>query len=295
MVDFAPMNSTDQDLSIEQAGEDRPAPPAPPPLPTVAIGTARPIGRRLTLLWISPHDPPEACIQSWLRAHRPDDGWDVRVLTNRDGWLYQDAMEALWAHVAEPEWAVMEIAKLEVVSSVGGFVVSADSFCERALSAPSAAAPDKPQIDFFNMADALVGFENEGTRPGTIGSVFLGGVKNSEFFGRCLELAGKMFREAPMTSAGVGTFARFLGSPLLTQVYGEMIQERACREKKLLRALPARLFSPVDPRGAPAIGAHPVFARAQFASVKGMNHLRKWPCQCQKCRNTVQMIRPPWG
>jgi hypothetical protein len=255
--------------------------------------TTRPIARRLSILWVSPHDPPEKCIASWKEHHTESEGWDVRVITNRDGWLHQDIMDALWKHAHEPEWSVMEIARLNVLSSLGGFVVAADSMCERSLSSGSANTPDKPQTDFFTESDCVVTSLND--RDGTIGSHFIAGVRNSEFSNRCIEALDKWCREHPWNSReGAIAFSRYLGSPLLSEVATTMLKETATRAEKKFRVVPARMFMPVDGKGAPVLGACPVYAKYMHGREKGINALRRWPCQCQICRNTHSAIRSPW-
>lgn len=256
--------------------------------------TTRPIAKRLSILWVSPHDPPEKCIFSWKEHHIESEGWDVRVMTNRDGWLHQDVMDAIWKHAHEPEWAVMEIARLNVLSSLGGFVVAADSMCERSLSSAGANASDKPQTDFFNDSDCLIsGFDD---KTGTVGSHFVAGVRNSEFSNRCIEALDKWCRENAWNSReGAIALSRYLGSPLLTEVTASMLKESATKTEKKLRVMPARMFMSSDVKGGAVIGACPVYARYMHGREKGINALRKWPCQCRSCWGAVQMLRPPWG
>jgi hypothetical protein len=256
--------------------------------------TTRPIARRLTILWVSPHDPPEKCIASWKENHTESEGWDVRVMSNRDGWLHQDIMDALWKHAHEPDWPVMEIARLNVLSSLGGFVVAADSMCERCLSSGSSNTPDKPQTDFFTEADCVVaGFDD---KAGTIGSHFMAGVRNSEFSNRCIEALDKWCRENPWSDReGAIKLGRYLGSPLLSEVAASMLKETSTRADKKLRVMPARMFMPVDSKGSQVLGACPIYARHMHGREKGINGLRKWPCQCQICRNTHSAIRSPWA
>jgi hypothetical protein len=276
---------------VEEASATATAPAPFAVLPT----TTRPIVRRITILWTSPHDPPEKCVLSWKDHHPESEGWDVRLMTNRDGWLHQDLMDALWKHVHEADWPVMEIARLNVLSSLGGFVVAADSYCDRSLASGTIQAPDKPQTDFFGAADCLLSYSDE--KAGTIGSHFVAGVRSSEFSNRCIEALDKYCRENVWSDrAGAIELSRYVGSKLLSEVASVMLREPATRAESKLKILPARMFSPVDAKGNTSNGAVcPIYARAQHGKERGINHLRKWPCQCQTCRNTFSSLRPPWG
>jgi hypothetical protein len=282
------------DSGDEAASSPAVSPPEVPVPLVVQPATTRPIDRRLTLLWISPHDPPEKCILSWQDHHRPEEGWDVRVMSNRDGWLHQDVMDALWQHAHEPEWAVMEIARLNVLSSLGGFIVAADSLCERSLNSGTPNAPDKPQTDFFGEADCvLAGLDD---RASTIGSHFMAGVRSSEFSNRCIEALDRFCRESDWSSRdGAMKLSRYLGSPLLTEVATAMFKEVSTKTEKKLRIVPAKMFMPNDVKGGSVVNACPVYGKYMFGREKGINGLRKWPCQCQICRNTFSAMRPPWG
>jgi len=259
----------------------------------VQPATTRPIAKRLTILWVSPHDPPEKCILSWREHHTEVEGWDVRVMNNRDGWLHQDVMDALWKHAHEPEWAVMEVARINVLSSLGGFVVAADSFCERGLSTAGASNPDRPQTDFFDSADAVVSALDD--KAGTIGSHFVAGVRGSEFSNRCIETLDRYCRENLWGDRdGAMKLSRYLGSPLLTDVATAMFKETATKVEKKLRVMPAKMFMPNDVKGGQVVNACPIYGRYMFGREKGINGLRRWPCQCQICRNTFSAIRSPW-
>lgn len=228
------------------------------------------IPKILHIVWVGPHDPPQEAIDTWTAAHSGDRSWFFTLWRDwQQDWRNHDQM-ALRA--SKGEWnGVADLLRYEILHKFGGFVVDADSSCLMAL--------DEGPLDFLASDTAVACYENESVRPGIIGCGFMGAPKGHPFFGACIEEA--------MMQDGHAMAWKTVGPLCITKV--------ALARPEDITVYPARTFNPEHYSGTKAPGDAPIYARQHWGSTTTYNKLRKWPCQCQVCRNTASMIRPPWG
>lgn len=269
-------------------------------VPLDLLGTAAPtvarlmpaIEKRLTLVWVGPHDPPEACIVSWRDAHP---SWEFTLVRNHEGWANQHIIDAIIASESArgADWgaAVCDVIRWELLSSQrGGIVVDADSTCLRALDVQN--ATDELQVDLFEHAAWAVA-DNEVKAPGRVATHAMGAAPRSGVFARCVEEVSRL----DISVVPPGQIREFVGAGLLSRIASEFI------ESGDLHVLPSKLFIPIHWSGAiasdvvvPGGGVRtPVYASQGHGYRKGYNHLRRWPCQCAKCRLDFGMFMAPWA
>jgi hypothetical protein len=251
--------------------------------------TAR-VEKRLLIVWVGTHDPPEACIASWRDAHP---SWEFTLVRTHEGWANQHIIDAIIASESArgQDWgaAVCDVIRWELLSSQrGGIVVDADSTCLRALDAQN--ATDELQVDLFDH-EAWAVADNEQKAPGRVATHAMGASPRSAVFARCVEEVSQV----NVAAIPPGQVREFVGAGLLSRVFREF-------EPGVLNVLPSKLFIPVHWSGAiaadvvvPGGGVRtPVYASQGFGYRKGYNHLRRWPCQCAKCRLDFGMFMAPW-
>ena len=249
------------------------------------------IDRRLMIVWVGLHDPPEACIASWRDAHP---SWEFTLVGTHEGWANQHIIDAIIAAESArgADWgaAVCDVIRWELLSSSrGGIVVDADSTCRRALDAQN--APDELQVDLFDH-EAWVVAESETKAPGRVATHAMGAAPRSAVFARCVEEVSQL----DVASVPQGRMREFVGAGLLNRICKEFIEAGA------LHVLPSKLFVPTHWSGSvapdvsvPGGGVRtPIYAEQGYGYRKGYNHLRRWPCQCAKCRLDFGTLMAPW-
>lgn len=240
------------------------AEPVEPPVDTTRIP------RILHVVWVGPHAPPTAMIESWEKKHSGDRSWFFilwRDHTAAGGWVNQAQIDA---RAVKREWnGVADIMRYEILAKHGGFAVDADSTCLKAL--------DEGPEDFINNKTAVACYENESVRPGVIGCGFLGAPKGNAFFKACVEdVGGQDPKEMAWKAVG----------PLL-------MGRVSARMPRALRVYPSRMFNPMHYSGTAAPGSATIYAEQGWGSTKSYNSLRSVACQCPECR--ISFIRAPWA
>lgn len=131
------------------------------------------IPKTLHIIWVGDESRrPDNCIATW-RRHNP--GWRLRVWGNAElagyGWVNAAAMRAM----AQRELnGVADLMRWEILYHEGGFVVDADSICQR------------PLADWLFEAEACACWESELARPGLIAAGYVGSVPANPFFGQLI-------------------------------------------------------------------------------------------------------------
>ena len=226
------------------------------------------IPKILHVCWVGPHLAPTEMIESWEKAHSGERGWFFQLWRDHNqDWENQAAIDH---KVRLREWnGVCDIMRYEILAKYGGFCVDADSECVMAL--------DEGPEDFLSNTTAVACYESESVRPGMIGCGFLGAPKGHSFFKACVEdVKTQNMAEPAWKTVG----------PLLMGRVAE-------RMPSAIKVYPARSFNPVHFSGIEAPGDFPIYAKQGWGSTKGYNSLRKMPCQCPQCAQT--MLRPTWG
>lgn len=242
------------------------------------------IEKRLFVVWVGGHDPPEACITSWRDLHPT---WEFQVISQHRGWANQHVIDEVLrveaARGADPWAAVADVIRWELLSSArSGIVVSADSRCLRALDHQNSS--DELQVDFFSHeAWAVGGFES-----GSFLTCAMGAAPRAVVFARCVEEVSKL----DVSAVPAGQLHDALGAGLLTRVSREL-------PPGTISALPTKLFAPEHWSGrkagdvvVPGGGVRtPTYAEQYYGYRNGYGRLRRWACQCQPCRVANYM---PW-
>ncbi len=225
------------------------------------------IPKKLSLIWVGPHDPPTALIDSWEKKHI--NGWFFTLWRDhKQQWCNQQVIDHF---AANRKWnAVADVMRYEILLR-GGFVMDADSECLKAL--------DEGPENFLDSNMVLACNESESVRPGMVGCGFLGAPAASPLIQACIDAC---------TIADLSLMPwRCVGPEMFTRIALSMPEQ--------IRVLPAKTANPIHYSGAVAPGgdAVPTYAFQHWGSTKSYNNLRRWPCQCEECR--IQMIRCPWG
>jgi len=131
------------------------------------------IPRTLHVIWVGDEAKrPDNCIATW-RHHNPD--WTVRVWGNDDlatyGWVNARHMRAMAGRELN---GVADIMRWEILYNEGGFVVDADSICERPLE------------PWLFEGEAMACWENELVRPGLIAAGYVASVPDNPFIGQMI-------------------------------------------------------------------------------------------------------------
>lgn len=223
------------------------------------------IPKKLHVVWVGPHRPPQEMIDSWEKKHV--NGWFYKLWTDPTGWINQKQIDV---RAARNRWnGVADVMRYEILHKYGGFAVDADSECLMAL--------DEGPEDFLSLEMAVACYENETVRPGIIGCGFLGAPKEHPFFQACIDdVAKQSTDEQEWKAVGPGVMGRV-----------------AAKMPDAIKVFPAKMFNPEHFSGVKAPGNHPVYARQGWGSTKGYGALRKLPCTCPQCWTTA--LRPPWG
>ena len=233
----------------------------------VPLARQKTIERIGHIVWVGPHDPPQECIDSWPKVN-PGITWTIwRDHTKALGWINQEQIDA---RAARQEWnGVADLCRLEILARCGGIAVDADSTAIKPLE----------EGDFFAQEMAVACFENEQIRPGLVGCGFLGAPQGYPFFKACVEEASKQDHKEPA--------AKTVGPGLMTRM--------AQAHPDMIKVYPARSFNPKHFSGEAAPGKCPIYGNQLWGSTLGYNSMRKWPCQCQVCRNNTSMLFCPWA
>lgn len=131
------------------------------------------IPRTLHVVWVGDESRrPDNCIDSW-RRHNPD--WTLRVWGNDDlaqyGWINAAHMREM---AGQELCGVADLMRWEILYNEGGFVVDADSICQR------------PLPPWLFEGEACACWENELVRPGLIAVGYVGSVPQNPFFGQLI-------------------------------------------------------------------------------------------------------------
>lgn len=131
------------------------------------------IPRTLHVIWVGNEARrPDNCIATW-RQHNPD--WTVRVWGNQEladyGWVNARHMKAMAVRELN---GVADLMRWEILYNEGGFVVDADSICQR------------PLAPWLFEGEAMACWENELVRPGLIAAGYVASVKENPFFGQMI-------------------------------------------------------------------------------------------------------------
>jgi mannosyltransferase OCH1-like enzyme len=224
------------------------------------------IPRILHIVWVGPHRPPEEMIKSWDSKHV--NGWFfVLWRDHKQGWINQKQIDGRYNR--REYNGVADCMRYEILFKQGGICVDADSECIKALDE----GPEK----FLENTTAVACYENESLLPGQIACGFLGAPKGHPFFEACINHVG---------AQDPGEMAwKTVGPLCVTSVAKNM--------PGAIRVYPARHFNPKHHSGHMAPGNAEIYAQQGWGSTKGYNALRKMPCSCPECTQT--MLRPSWG
>jgi mannosyltransferase OCH1-like enzyme len=208
------------------------------------------IPHTLHVVWVGDESKrPDNCIDTW-RRHNPD--WELRVWGNADlanyGWVNAKHMRAMSARELN---GVADLMRWEILYNEGGFVVDADSVCQRPLE------------PWLFEGEACASWENELVRPGLIAAGYVASVPQNPFFGQMiLDLQG--------TATVVDRMAwRSVGPLFLTEAYRKY-------QYGGLTVWPSHLFIPQHFSGARYAGGGAVFATQEWGSTRRIyNELHK--------------------
>lgn len=131
------------------------------------------IPRTLHVIWVSDESRrPDNCIDTW-RRHNP--GWTLRVWGNADLASHRWVNAAHMRDMARRELCgVADLMRCEILYNLGGFVVDADSICQRPL---------EPWL--FD-CEACACWEYELVRPGLIAVGYMASAPQNPFFGQLM-------------------------------------------------------------------------------------------------------------
>ncbi|HET7527139.1 MAG TPA: glycosyltransferase, partial [Burkholderiaceae bacterium] len=198
------------------------------------------IPRVLHVIWVGDESKrPDNCIDTW-RRHNP--GWELRVWGNADlatyGWVNAPHMRAMSARELN---GVADLMRWEILYNEGGFVVDADSVCQRPLEA------------WLFEGEACASWENELVRAGLIAAGYVGSVPQNPFF-------GQMILDLQNAATVVDRMAwQSVGPLFLTESHRKY-------QYSGLTVWPSHLFIPQHFSGARYAGGGPVFATQEWGS-----------------------------
>jgi mannosyltransferase OCH1-like enzyme len=201
------------------------------------------IPKTIHIIWVGDESKrPDNCIETW-RRHNP--GWTVRVWGNSElaayGWVNAPHMRAMATRELN---GVADMMRWEILYNEGGFVVDADSICERPLE------------DWLFECGACACWENEIARPGLIAAGYVASVPENPFFGQLiLDLQAK-----PQVT-----------DRMAWQTVGPLFLTEAHRQHGYtgLTVWPSHFFIPRHFSGTEYQGPGAVFASQEWASTRG--------------------------
>jgi mannosyltransferase OCH1-like enzyme len=208
------------------------------------------IPRTLHVIWVGDESKrPDNCIDTW-RRHNPD--WQLRVWGNAElaeyGWINARHMRAM----ARKELnGVADLMRWEILYNEGGFVVDADSVCQR------------PLAPWLFEGEACACWENEVVRPGLIAAGYVASVPQNPFFGQLIiDLQNTERVDDRMAWQSVGPL--FLSQSHRKHAYAN------------LTIWPSHFFIPRHFTGTAYAGPGQVFAGQEWGStLRGYDELHK--------------------
>lgn len=132
------------------------------------------IPKILHIIWVGDESKrPDNCIATWVK-HNPD--WKVQIWGNEDlqttEWVNARHMREMFTRELN---GVADLMKWEILYYQGGFVVDADSICQRPLE------------DWLLEGEAFACWENEIDRPKLIAAGYVASVPENPFFGQIIQ------------------------------------------------------------------------------------------------------------
>jgi len=227
------------------------------------------IPRKIHVIWIGPHDPPKALIESTAKKHV--NGWLFKL------WTDKDVAAEKWENQAQVDRmhelnGKADLLRLELLWRYGGVAVDADALCMRPL--------DEGPEDFLGNDKVFLFYENETERPGLLSCAVMGAPKGSPFFRECITRAAK----ADMAKVAWTV----TGPKLVTEVARDM--------PEAVRIYPSKWVNPKYHTGVIAPGAAGInpYYEHRWGGTRGYGGLRPMPCMCHVCRRG-NMLFPTWG
>jgi mannosyltransferase OCH1-like enzyme len=211
------------------------------------------IPKDIHIVWVGDeHKRPDNCIQTWIDLNP---SWNVRIWGNRElsesPWINRHHMEQMALH----EWCgVADLMRWEILYSMGGFAVDADSICVQ------------PLPDWLLQHDVFACWENELARPGLVANGYVGAhAKNS--------LIGQIILDISSEESIVDRKAWLSTGP------GRLTDSWRKYRYQNLSILPSHYFIPHHFAQTEYQGSGPVFAKQFWGSTGGHYdelHLRKF-------------------
>jgi len=127
------------------------------------------IPKIIHVIWIGDESKrPDNCIQTWVEKNP---SFYVHVWGNQafasKKWINAHHMREMFGKELN---GVADMMRYEILNTVGGLTIDADSFCVRGLE------------DWMLEPNEIICWENEIVRPGLLGCNLMGSVKGSTFF-----------------------------------------------------------------------------------------------------------------
>ncbi|MFN4264740.1 MAG: glycosyltransferase family 32 protein [Aquabacterium sp.] len=201
------------------------------------------IPKILHIIWVGDESKrPDNCIETWVK-HNPD--WTVQVWGNEDLQTTEWVNARHMREMAKRELnGVADLMKWEILYYQGGFVVDADSICQRPLE------------DWLLEGEAFACWENEIDRPKLIAAGYVASVPENPFFGQIIQ---DINAEESVTHDMAW---KTVGPLRLTTAYYKYRYAN-------LTIWPSHLFIPQHFAGQSYDGGGRVFATQEWASTKG--------------------------
>lgn len=201
------------------------------------------IPRTIGHIWIGPHAPPQAWLDSWKQAHP---AWHYHLYDNADltgrRWRNQSLIAE---YFRRGKYAgVSDLMRYEILYEQGGFLPEADSICLHPVDA------------LFTQARAYTVYEFPEGRTGMM-SPFLASEPGNPVIGKVIETLSLLRPEEmnnPWTTTGNGFLRRFFqAQPAL---------------KAEVTIFPSHYFIPEHYKGEVYSGPDRIYARQLWASTK---------------------------
>jgi mannosyltransferase OCH1-like enzyme len=200
------------------------------------------IPKILHIIWVGDESKrPDNCIETWVK-HNP--GWQVQLWGNDDlvstEWINAKHMREMSKRELN---GVADLMRWEILYHQGGFVVDADSICQRPLE------------DWLLEGEAFACWENEIDRPKLIAAGYVASVPENPFFGQIIQ-------DINAEESVVGDMAWKTVGPLrLTKAFYQYKYSN-------LTIWPSHFFIPQHFAGQSYEGGGRVFATQEWASTR---------------------------
>jgi mannosyltransferase OCH1-like enzyme len=181
------------------------------------------IPKKLHFIWIGDeHKMPSKCINTWIDKH-PD--YEITIWEND---LLDPYVWTNWGKIqdmlAKKDYAgASDIMRYEILYEHGGIYIDADSYCV------------KPLEDWLLDCEAFASWEQEFIRNNLISNGFIGGVKGSHIWKRCIEKVSE-------TDCAKNELAWLITGPVL-------LTELFFKEQLNLTVYPSHYFMPTHHTG----------------------------------------------